>query len=143
MTKEENTFQNITVKYSDKLVQITCDKFLKDYLEEKGNGALKLSSHILDTYRRYIGKPLKISLDSLAIEILAHTYVDSFSEVISSLGDLMPETLERAIEKLTHSIRLRTEIIDCGEADIDNNRWIWNALTPFKKIIYSVLGDRA
>ena len=40
-------------------------------------------------------------------------------------------------------IHTHTEIIDCGESDIDNNRWIWNGLTVFKKIIYTALGDHA
>ncbi len=39
---KDTNFENITIKYSPGLVQITCDDFLKQYLEEKGNGALKL-----------------------------------------------------------------------------------------------------
>ena len=37
----------ITINYFDKLVQITCDEALKNYLEEPGNGAVELSAHIL------------------------------------------------------------------------------------------------
>ena len=32
----------ITINYFDKLVQITCDEALKNYLEEPGNGAVEL-----------------------------------------------------------------------------------------------------
>lgn len=36
-----------------------------------------------------------------------------------------------------------TEIIDCGESDVDNNRWIWDGLAVFKEIIYTALGNHA
>ncbi len=94
-----NTFEDITIKYSSKLVQITCDETLKDYLDEKGNGALKLSGYILEEYKKCQGKPLKISKDSLAIEILAHTYIDSFSQAISAADKVLPAALPWAIRK--------------------------------------------
>ena len=75
----------ITINYFDKLVQITCDEALKNCLEEPGNGALELSAHILNEYKKRQKSELKISKDSLAIEILAHTYADIFSETVASV----------------------------------------------------------
>ncbi|HIS46337.1 MAG TPA: hypothetical protein IAB46_02060 [Candidatus Scybalocola faecigallinarum] len=138
-----NTFEDITIKYSSKLVQITCDETLKDYLDEKGNGALKLSGYILEEYKKCQGKPLKISKDSLAIEILAHTYIDSFSQAISAADKVLPAALRGPLEKLMDNLRSHTGIIDCGETAVDNNRWIWDMLTPYKGLIYGALGDRA
>ena len=136
-------FENITIKYSPGMVQITCDDELKDYLDEKGNGALELSGYILEEYEKCQGKPLNITQDSLAIEILAHTYIDSFSRAISKAKTILPDVLEPSVEKLMENIRRHTGIIDCGEKQTDNNRWIWDMLTPYKGLIYGILGDRA
>ena len=57
----------ITINYFDKLVQITCDEALKNYLEEPGNGAVELSAHILKEHKKRQKSELKISKDSLAI----------------------------------------------------------------------------
>ena len=135
--------ENVKIKYCPGLVQITCDIALKEYLDKKGNGALKLGSHILRVYEEHYKKALNISLDSLAIEILAHTYIDSFSRSISTADGILPDVLEEPLDKLMESIKNHTEIIDCGESQIDNNRWIWDMLTPYKGLIYGILGDRA
>ena len=137
------SFENITIKYRPGMVQITCDDALKDYLDEEGNGALELSGYILEEYEKCQGKPLKITQDSLAIEILAHTYVDSFSLAISRAKRILPDVLEPPVEKLMENIRSHTGIIDCGEKEVDSNRWIWDMLVPYKGLIYGVLGDRA
>lgn len=145
-TKENLTvssFDQITIHYSDRLVQITCDDALKQYLDEPGNGALALSTHILEEYKKHQASKLKISKDSLAIEILAHTYADTFSEAVSAAGDRLPAALSKAVLKLMEQVHAHTEIIDCGESAVDNNRWIWDGLAVFKKIIYAALGDRA
>ena len=51
----------ITINYFDKLVQITCDEALKNYLEEPGNGAVELSAHILKEHKKRQKSELKIS----------------------------------------------------------------------------------
>ena len=145
-TEEKNkdfSLENITITYCDRLVQITCDDALKNYLEAPGNGALQLSAHILAEYKKSRESELNISQDSLAIEILAHVYSDSFAEAVSAAGSRLPAVLGRAVHKLMKQVMLHTEIIDCGESAVDNNRWIWDGLMPFKNIIYGILGDRA
>ncbi|MBM6803741.1 hypothetical protein H6B07_13950, partial [Mediterraneibacter glycyrrhizinilyticus] len=99
--------------------------------------------HILKEYKKRQKSELKISKDSLAIEILAHTYADTFSETVSSAELHLPAALSEAVLGLMKKVHAHTEIIDCGESDVDNNRWIWDGLTVFKKIIYKALGDRA
>ena len=145
-TEEKNkdcSLENITITYCDRLVQITCDDALKNYLEAPGNGALQLSAHILAEYKKRRESELNISQDSLAIEILAHVYSDSFAEAVSAAGSRLPSVLSHTVHKLMKQVTVHTEIIDCGESSIDNNRRIWDALTPFKNIIYGILGDRA
>ena len=156
---EKNLSHEISIHYQPQLVQIVCDQNLKDYLREKGNivcdqnlkdylrekgnGSLQLADYILKEYQHCQHTPLKISRDSLAIEILAHTYVDSFSQAVSAAQPLLPLSLRQALKQLIHSIRSHTEIIDCGETEVDSNRWIWDKLAPYKSIIYGALGDRA
>ena len=140
---EKNLSHEISIHYQPQLVQIVCDQNLKDYLREKGNGSLQLADYILKEYQNCQHTPLKISRDSLAIEILAHTYVDSFSQAVSDAEPLLPLSLRQALKQLIHSIRSHTEIIDCGETEVDSNRWIWDKLAPYKSIIYGALGDRA
>ena len=135
--------EKITINYCDRLVQITCDDTLKNYLEEPGNGALQLSIYILEEYKKRQQSELKISKDSPAIEILAHTYADTFSGVVSSIGSRLPSALSKAVLKLMEHVLAHTEIIDCGESDVDNNRWIWDGLAVFKEIIYTALGNHA
>ena len=145
-TEEKNndkSLDKITINYFNKLVQITCDEALKNYLEEPGNGAVELSARILKEYKKRQKSELKISKDSLAIEILAHTYADTFSEIVSSAEFHLPAALSEAVLGLMKKVHAHTEIRDCGESDVDNNRWIWDGLTVFKKIIYKALGDRA
>ena len=145
-TEEKNndkSLDKITINYFNKLVQITCGEALKNYLDEPGNGAVELSARILKEYKKRQKSELKISKDSLAIEILAHTYADTFSETVSSAELHLPAALSEAVLGLMKKVHAHTEIIDCGESDADNNRWIWDGLTVFKKIIYKALGDRA
>ena len=145
-TEEKNndkSLDKITINYFNKLVQITCGEALKNYLDEPGNGAVELSAHILKEYKKRQKYELKISKDSLAIEILAHTNADTFSETVSSAESHLPAALSEAVLGLMKKVHAHTEIIDCGESDVDNNRWIWDGLTVFKKIIYKALGDRA
>ena len=145
-TEEKNkdcSLEHITITYCDRLVQISCDDALKNYLEAPGNGALQLSAHILAEYKKRRESELNISQDSLAIEILAHVYSDSFAEAVSAAGSRLPSVLSHTVHKLMKQVTVHTEIIDCGESSIDNNRRIWDALTPFKNIIYGILGNRA
>ena len=145
-TEEKNndkSLDKITINYFNKLVQITCGEALKNYLEEPGNGAVELSAHILKEYKKRQKSELKISKDSLAIEILAHTYADTFSETVSSAELHLPAALSEAVLGLMKKVHAHTEIIDCGESDVDNNRWIWDGLTVFKEIIYTALGNHA
>ena len=91
-------------------------------LQEKLKAARSLSDRILAAYRAEYGNELKISRESLAIEIYMHYVVRHIS---------------RKLEKHFRKNRLiqlalqRPEIIDCGEKTKDNNRFIWDCMTFF------------
>lgn len=136
-------YSNILLCYSDNIVQIKCDENLMDYLALPGNGALVLSRYIKENYRNYMNRDLKISEDSLAIEILAHAYADKFAETIEKLSNKLTKKNENEVVRVMEKIRDRTEIIDCGEKSIDSNRFVWDMLSPFSGIIYTMLGRHA
>ena len=136
----ETVFESITIQYENKIVRITCDSALMNYLELPGNGSVPLAEHILKTYEHYFHKPLLISLHSLAIEILGHVYADKFASCCSDLAIHLSNEQSNCLKKMADKLLERTSIIDCGEKSVDNNRFIWDFLEPLHSFIYMLLG---
>lgn len=136
-------FHNISVQYIDKIVRVKSDAPLEAYLAEPGNGSLELADHILSQYEALLQKPLDIGRHSLAIEILGHVFVENFAEVIESVAENIGPDLLEPIIRLMEKVQDRTEVIDCGEASVDGNRFVWDALSPFHSLIYLACGRRA
>lgn len=88
---------------------------------------------MLIDYATEIGKPLKIHSRSIAIEIWGHLYYEYFILLICHYLAINPSI--KRIKRLLRS----SEIIDCGEKCKDSNRFLWDFLTPFYKIIYFLL----
>ena len=132
------------IKYAleEKIVRIQADQDLKDFLAEKGNGSETLAAYLCDAYRRKFGKELEIGQHSLAVEILGHAYLDVLLEAISVHLTDTPISLEPVLEALK-KIEAHTDVIDCGEKEVDSNRWIWDFLAPFHKILYRAIQDYA
>lgn len=78
------------MRYGDRAVHIKTDAALVEYLGEAGNGARALAEEILREYEKRAGKPLDIGLDSLAIEILIHTFLDTFAGRALHLAEKLP-----------------------------------------------------
>lgn len=139
MAEWNTAFHGISVSCTDRLVKIKNDKALLEFLEDpETRGALLVSEYVHDLYRKELGKELKISVDSLAIEILGHVYADRFAGVIKKLG-------VKKISDAMDVIQSHTDIIDCGEKEIDSNRFVWDDLESLglKKIIYRLCGNGA
>ncbi|MBS5932235.1 MAG: hypothetical protein KIC94_05095 [Clostridiales bacterium] len=143
MPEWNDEYINILLCYSDRLVQIKCDYELMKYLALPGNGAVELSKYIKENYKKYRNKNLDISIDSLAIEILAHAYIDKFAETIEKINNRLTKNDKNEIIKVMEKIKNRTEIIDCGEKAIDSNRIVWDMLKPVSQVIYTLLGKHA
>lgn len=132
-------FHNISVKCLDQLVQIKNDEALRSFLEEPDTtGALLISDYVHELYERECGCPLAITRDSLAIEILGHVYLEFLADALKLLQ-------WKEIQKLVDEVKKRTDIIDCGEAEIDSNRIVWDSLATvgLKSVIYRLCGKRA
>ena len=139
----DTSFHNIAFCCQDKLVQIKCDRTLKAYLLGKNIGSLEIADYILAAYKKQFNKKLAITRDSLAIEILGHTYTDSFASAVLKAKHMLPAGLYEKLKKVMNELKGHTSIIDCGERDIDSNRFIWDDLAPFHSIIYGLLGSMA
>lgn len=133
---EKEIFEGITILYTEKLVQITTDTYLIQYLNKKGKkDASTLATHILNKYKELMKTPLKISKDSLAVEILIHVYFEQLADILQSSSPLVPKELKQKLNPLLSKIKSHTEIIDCGEKSVDSNRHIFDSLAPFVGII--------
>jgi len=133
----DRSLYGIAVKYNEKAVHIRIEPVLQTFLKAPDRGALRLARDILAVYREKFGVPLAIDVDSLAIEILGHVYIDVILAAMERLR------LGARYQTLVARIKKSTAVIDCGEADVDNNRFLWDGLAPFAEVIYGILGDRA
>ncbi|SFG58586.1 hypothetical protein [Pedobacter insulae] len=124
----------VSVLYSPKLVQIIGSTQLLTFLNHNLSlNTLQLAKLIKADYQRLFGKRLKITNASLMVEIWGHLYASHFANVIKELIKL------KVIGDLTALINKRSDTIDCGEADIDTNRGIWDTLSKFNHIIIKCL----
>jgi hypothetical protein len=115
------------------IIRITNDDELIALLAhdtEAATGELITTIKVRD--QEEFGKELKVSDKSMAVEIWAHVYVEKFAKAIASL---------RISRKLADAIIRRCEIIDIGEWGLDQNRFVWNALSIFKPLIAALLPD--
>ncbi|HVZ96054.1 MAG TPA: hypothetical protein VG847_04210 [Chitinophagaceae bacterium] len=84
-------------------------------------------------YHQAYSKNFTVSDASMAVEIWAHIYVEKFAIAIRSLN------LFDWADKLANIAIGHAEVIDIGEEGHDNNRFIWNGLSVFRKAIAAFL----
>lgn len=124
----------VAVSYTPKLVQIAGSKELLLFLSTNLNAnTLNLVKLIKADYLSLIGKPLKITNQSLMVEIWGHLYASHVANAIKELVKL------KLVVDFTAVVIKRSDTIDCGEADIDSNRKFWDTLAKFNKVIIKLL----
>lgn len=69
---------------------------------------------------------LNISDKSLTIEIIGHVYIGNFADILKEIPHI-PKIAPIVIKK-AYKITDHTDIIDCGEKEVDSNRWVWDKL---------------
>ena len=138
----ENTwrteFHDISVCYTEQLVQIKTDEKLLAFLKKPRRDATALSEYMKKTHEEIFGKELKISVESMAIELLIHLYVDEFVQGIEYFGKFLPLYLKAALETYMQKMERRTEVIDSGEAEIDPDRKFFDRLVPYRDVLYTI-----
>ena len=138
----ENTwrteFHDISVCYTEQLVQIKTDEKLLAFLKKPRRDATALSEYMKKTYEEIFGKELKISVESMAIELLIHLYADEFVHGIEYFGKFLPLYLQAESETYMQKMERRTEVIDSGEAEIDPDRKFFDRLVPYRDVLYTI-----
>ena len=117
-------FYGITVTYELKAVHIVCDDALEKFLKNgKRKAAFKLAGMILHEYENQFKSKLKIKRHSLSVEIYDHFLLYKISIKIEKLiGKTRP----------TQWLLRHMDIIDCGEKEVDNNRFLWDMLSLYR-----------
>lgn len=135
MATWQKSTQGISYRFSDKTVHVQNDEVLKNWLAEPGEQSLVLAAELKDAYHQTFGQALGITTDSLAVELLGHVFVD---EVADKAGQFSQQLGAGLMQSFFEKLTAHTEIIDCGEKSVDSNRLVWDALTPFKGVIFAV-----
>ncbi|RYF22606.1 MAG: hypothetical protein EOO42_08535 [Flavobacteriales bacterium] len=127
----------LLVEFNEKLIRVkkprTLRQFLSQDIEERSN---TLAEQIKITYFELFAKELNITNESLIIEIWGHAYASYFARAMKNLIKL------NLVENFADFIILRSDTIDCGEAEVDSNRVFWDVLANFKGIILTFLPKR-
>ena len=108
----------------------------------KKYGARKLANECRYIYRTIHGEDINISTLSLAIELIGHVFPDKLLIAVESKALLdLNFPLIPIIELLRHLVRKRTDVIDCGESQLDNNRTLWDKLEGLPEEFYELIND--
>ena len=126
--------KNISVLFSRQALRIVNDGELTNLLKQDAAKATdELIVKIKTQYKELFQTEFAVSNSSIAIEIWGHVYASRFVDWIHNL------LTYSFVQKLTKKIIYHSAIIDIGEHGHDHNRFVWNWLAPFKKLIASML----
>lgn len=131
-------YHYVTIGMEPMALHVYNDERLLQYLRHPGDRALALAEHALLQYRIRFGQRLDISRHSLAIEILLHVFSQQAAGAVDTFLDRIAPDVRGPVSALARKIRRSAEVIDCGEASIDTNRFIWDAMVPFRAAIYAL-----
>lgn len=124
----------LLVVFENKLIRIKKPKALQKFL----SADIELRSEVLvnsikTDYAALFNKELAINNNSIIIEIWGHVYASYFAKALKNLIEV------KLIGNFADFVIKRSDIIDCGEADMDSNRKFWDILANFKSIIVTFL----
>ncbi|GGE79166.1 hypothetical protein [Priestia taiwanensis] len=120
--------EGISVEMKPKSIHLANTSSLQTILK-RPDAPLQLAKFLKERFIEIHGHDIHITAKSLAIEILGHVYVGNFAEVVKKIPHIPKITLP--IVKTATKVTDRTDVIDCGEKDVDSNRWIWDRLAMF------------
>lgn len=117
----------IKVKLNKGIISLQSDTGLWKYLDgDVKNCTVRLIEIIKKDYENQFDKALNIKNGSLMVEIWVHVYCDYYGLFLYRNINV------NWIQKILLKGIKRAEVIDCGEKDLDTNRWVWDLLAIFK-----------
>lgn len=126
-------FKQIQIVLEIGLIKVSSNLALWEYLRGKDKVKIHLlASEIKNRYFEKYGRELHISQSSLVVEILIHVYCHNLGLTI------LPFIKNTFLEKFLKKLIERAEVIDCGEKKRDSNRWVWDLLSHFERVVLMV-----
>ncbi len=132
-----------TIKVRDKEIELRIEEFalhltinnnLRTLLKHNTEANTDVVVAVMKAaYYDAFSRDFAVSNASMAVEIWAHIYAEKFAIALSSLN------LFHWIDKIAAITIEHAEVIDIGEEGHDNNRFVWNGLSVFKKAIGAFL----
>lgn len=124
----------LVVSFKQQLIRIASPQALQKFLSQDIELRSKiLVNYIKQDYLNFIGKELAVSNNSIIIEIWGHVYASYLAKSVKKLIRL------KLIQPTLNLIIERSDTIDCGEKEVDSNRWIWDLLAHFKWMILKLI----
>jgi hypothetical protein len=115
--------QRLLVHFELQLVRIVNSDALKLAIASNPESVTaELITSIQNDYYAYQGKRLAITYPSFTVEIWGHLY---FEQLLLKYGSFFRFVLRR---RFFDRLRRSCEVIDCGEAEKDPNRRVWDLL---------------
>lgn len=124
----------ISYKITQRGVHILHDASLTALFNESPiSGVKKLVNELKEAFYTAHGRELAIHHDSLVLEIWGHYYFEKYYKYFRWM---IPS------ERLKKRFDMATQEFDCGEKQVDNNRWIWDLLRPTLPLAQIFLKDQ-
>lgn len=117
--------EDIRVLIREKSLHIENTESLRRVLKKK-HAPFKLAQYLKQQHTNQFHTVLNISDKSLTIEIIGHVYIGNFADILKEIPRI-PKIAPIVIKK-AYKITDHTDIIDCGEKEVDSNRWVWDKL---------------
>lgn len=129
--------KNISVRLHLNSIAIISDEQLLALITEMPEAATdELVSAIKKEFHAQFNKDFDVANASMAVEIWGHVFAEKFATAVKTITSI------RFVDQLAEKICLHCEVINIGNKDHDNNRFVWDWLAAFKPIIAAMLFRR-
>ena len=126
--------KNIAVQLHENRIAIINDEQLHAVVTEMPETATdELVSAIKKEFLVQFNKDFEVTNASMAVEIWGHVFAEKFANAVKAI------TSVKLVDELAEKISLHCEVINIGEKNHDNNRFVWDWLASFKQIIGAIL----
>jgi hypothetical protein len=126
--------KNISVQLREKSIAIISNGQLLELITEMPEAATdELVSAIKKEFRAQFNKDFGVANASIAVEIWGHVFAEKFANAVKAITSI------KLVDELAEKICLQCEVINIGEKDHDNNRFVWDWLAALKPIIAAML----
>jgi len=126
--------KNISIQLQVNRINILTDGQLVTLVTEMPRAATdELVSAIKKEYQVQFNKDFDVADASMAVEIWGHVFAGKFADKIKKLVPVKP------VKSLAKKISSHSEVINIGTKGHDRNRFVWDWLAPFKRVIAAIL----